>query len=216
MDANSLFDKYMSDVDITQADGTTEKAVEVGKDKVQSGADTFRWRYESGKKVKDYEKVCMRCINDIFTEAGIAMPLTNNVATFMDAVEGRPVELLSHIGEKRHYKPSKDWQAIDIASDLKAGDIMVVNNTEGGYHAVLIKNVTGTPDRNGLFRGYFNGVDVIHDRGAPLGNDPRSIQTNHYEWYELNEGQGGEQGPNRKFVRGYRFNPSTGDRNADS
>ena len=82
---------------------------------------------------------------------------------------------------------------------------MVVNNIDGGYHAVVVKNIKGDPDYNGLFQGYFSGVDVIHDRGAPVDNDPRSVQVSHYEWLELHEGQGGDKGPNRKFVRGYRY-----------
>ena len=164
MDANHLFDKYMVDVDITRPDGTPKKAVEVGMSKVQSGEDSYGWKTEGGQRVKDYEKVCMRCVKDIIQEAGIQMPQTNNVATFMDAVEGRPVELFNHIGERRVYPPSVDWGVIDSAADLREGDIMIVNNSDGGYHAVLVKNVSGSPDRNGLFRGYFSGVDVIHDR----------------------------------------------------
>ncbi|QDP66945.1 MAG: hypothetical protein Unbinned4409contig1002_46 [Prokaryotic dsDNA virus sp.] len=157
----------------------------------------------------DESNVCIKCAKTIYQKSGIPFPATNSVVTFMDAIEGNKVDLFDNPKDingnriTQRYEGRNDWDVLVSAGSVRAGDIMVVQNMEGGLHATVVTKIDGSPDDMGFFDGYFTGVDVIHDRGA---NSP--VGSSHYEWYEINEGQGGDKGPNRKFVKAYRYKGS--------
>ena len=191
--------------DVMKEDGTAKQAVDIAKQQVTNQADTY---HGTGKKPGDYEKVCLKCVRNIYSEANIPFPATNSVVTFMDAMDGIAVDLFNNPKDSNGrrmrvpYAGRKDWSEITMASGLVPGDIMVVMNADGGLHATMVTNVQGGPNSQGLFQGYYTGVDVIHDRGP---SSP--VQSSHYEWHELVEGQGGDAGDNRKFVNAYRYSP---------
>ena len=161
-------------------------------------------------KIGNSEKnVCLKCAKTIYQNSGIPFPATNSVVTFMDAIEGNKVDLFdnpkNNEGEriKQRYEGRNNWEVILSAGSIQPGDIMVVQNNTGGLHATVVTNIDGTPDDMGAFSGWYTGVDVIHDSGS---NSP--VKTSHYEWQEINEGQGGVKNVNRKFVKAYRYKGS--------
>tara|TARA_R100000900_G_scaffold67692_4_gene53949 strand:- start:1927 stop:2493 length:567 start_codon:yes stop_codon:yes gene_type:complete len=155
------------------------------------------------------DKVCLKCAKTIYQKSGIPFPATNSVITFMDAIEGYKVDMYDNPKDRQgkripsRYEHRNDWEIIVSAGSIRPGDIMVVNNTEGGMHATVVSKMSGNPDSMGMFSGWFSGIDVIHDSGK---DGP--VKSSHYEWYDINEGQGGDKGPNRKFVKGYRYKGS--------
>jgi len=199
-----IFDMFR-DQNIMAEDGTIDKAVEIATDAANNKKDTY---HGTGKRNADYDNVCLKCVRNIFGEANIPFPSTNSVVTFMDAMAGVPVDLFDNPKDangKRMRVPyvgRKNWTTLDIASGLKPGDVMVVKNNTGGFHATMITNISGGPDDQGFFQGFYTGVDVVHDRGNIW-----PVQSSHYEWQTLVEGQGGDFGENRKFVKAYRYTP---------
>lgn len=153
--------------------------------------------------------VCIKCAKTIYQKSGIPFPATNSVVTFMDAIEGNKVDLFDNPKDnqgrriRQRYEGRNNWDVLVSAGSVQPGDIMVVQNSSGGLHATVVTKIDGSPNDMGFFDGYFTGVDVIHDRGI---NSP--VGSSHYEWYEINEGQGGDKGPNRRFVKAYRYKGS--------
>jgi hypothetical protein len=197
-----LFDQFIADQDYMIEDGTVRKAVEVAKHKSKFGYDTWVGKRDS--------QVCADACRNIYKDAGIAMPETNSLATMMDALEGLPVQLYNNpVNEKgarvsQVWEGSKDWLSIENPGEIKPGDFMVVHNDTQGMHGVFVSNIAGNPDNRNFFKGYFSGVDIVHDPGSN-----ERVQSSHYEWAELYEGhpesEDLDRQINRKFVRAFRY-----------
>ena len=78
----------LEDLDMFGADETSKKVVEAAKFKARNDYDTNI----AGRK----HLVCLDCIKGIFSDAGVDVPQTSDINTFMDAVRGYKVQLWNH------------------------------------------------------------------------------------------------------------------------
>tara|TARA_R100001463_G_scaffold35623_1_gene77349 strand:- start:5489 stop:6070 length:582 start_codon:yes stop_codon:yes gene_type:complete len=172
-----------------------ERLVQTAKERV--GTDNY---VNTSKR-----DVCVKCMRNIFSDTNIPFPETNNVVTFMDAIEGNKVDLFNNPKDsngnrvKQRYSGRKHWEVITDANNLKAGDVMIVHNNEGGLHATMITSLTGDTSSTGVLSTWYTGINVIHDPGKGS-----ATKSSHYEWHELNNGEG-RSNLNRKFKRAYRY-----------
>ena len=186
--------------DETPMGSPNERLVQTAKDRV--GTDNYVQFPSGGKK---YDDTCVKCMRNIFEDTKIPFPETNNVLTFMDAIEGNKVDLFSNPVNsdgkrvKQRYSGRKHWDVIYNADDLQPGDVMVVHNNLGGYHATMITSLSGDTSDTGVLSTWYTGINVIHDPGKGS-----STKSSHYEWHELNNGEG-RSNLNRKFKRAYRY-----------
>jgi hypothetical protein len=212
---NKIWNTFISDDNAITEDGTLEQAIYIANQHVNEHRDTYR---NFGFRTEDYDKTCVKCVRNIFEEAKIPFPATNSVVTFMDAMSGYSVDMYDNpvdqngVRQRSKFKHADKWDTILTPGDLQKGDVLIVHNDEGGYHATFVTDVSGEMSQNGLAQSFYTGVDIIHDKGAPTITSDRPVQRDHYEWYELNPADG-STGGNRNFVAAYRF---TGGKNENS
>ena len=201
--AETFMDKIFDTFDFGEEDKVTT-AINIGEYEVASGGDTMVGQRNF--------KVCLDCVSKIMGGAEIPMPKTSDIDTFMGAMVGYKVSLYEFNDNDMKWTPSapKVWKdrdqfkVIDNAGDIAPGDIMIVEAHNGNYHgkhATLVSNVSGGVDDKGFFRGFFSGVDVIHDMGEEF-----PITKSHYEWTHLTDGEQSDKNQgNRKFIMAYRY-----------
>ena len=209
---DEIFSRHFEENNLFNETNPINLAVSIAKFKAQAGNyDTWVGKRQG--------LVCLDCVKTIMTDAGIPMPNTSDIDTFISAVSGYDVELPEHgIDEirsdnqflkynARPYEDSNSWQVIADVGAVKAGDVLVVESIAGlGKHATMVTNVSGSvADADRLLGWVFSGVSVVHDRGEPTAITERVVQLEEYEWEELVSGQGGPYGENRRFIGAYRY-----------
>ena len=209
---DEIFDRHLKENNLFNETDPVQMAIAIAKYKAQAG------NYDTWVGKRD-GLVCLDCVKTIMTDAGIPMPNTSDIDTFISAVSGWDVELPEHgIDEfrsdnqfikynAREYKDSNSWQVIDDVGAVQPGDILVVETIAGlGKHATMVTNVSGTAEDADKFLGWiFSGISVVHDRGQPTTTEERVVQLSKYEWEDLVSGQGGDYGENRRFIGAYRY-----------
>ena len=107
------------------------------------GHDTFR----GGERA---QAPCVKCIGDIYRDAKIPFPRTENNDYLIDSLRG-----------KTNWEYSKDYTEVNDLNDVEEGDIMI---TKGrgvtGKHSQIVKTPMGN--------AFFGGMVVINDRSSSL------------------------------------------------
>ena len=193
-------------------DNFSENSPLEGSNKVENAVSIANWTAASGSADTNVagrtSDVCLDCVSGFMEDAGIHMPNTSSVKTFIDAMNGHKVRLWEHDpinmatveSDPKVWEHHKQFDIITNPIDLVAGDILVVRSHNGAYdglHTTLVTGVNGTPKGFSMF----TGVDVVHDKGT---NYP--ITKDQYEWHGLQHGEGpGSTEGNRTFVEAYRY-----------